>query len=90
MGAVMIVVTIIIKDEEIVAHYERHMKATLEWRGAGIEIYLMGKRNDIQYEQASNIAMNICLAHHIPVVSLRRQKSPAKKRANDTSSKRLF
>lgn len=46
-------------------------KARLEWRAAGLEVYLKGSFAK-GYDVAANLAMNYCIACHIPVISLRR------------------
>lgn len=46
-------------------------KARLEWRGAGIEVYLKGSFAN-GYDIAANLAMNYALSCHIPLISFRR------------------
>lgn len=48
-------------------------KSRLEWRGAGLEVYLKGPHAAC-YDQSANLAMNYALSIHVPVISLRRVK----------------
>jgi hypothetical protein len=47
----------------------------LKWIGTGIRIYLLGAMTDKNRDALNHIAMDLCAAHHIPLVSLRLMKS---------------
>lgn len=47
--------------------------ARLEWRAAGLEVYLKGKFSR-EYDVAANLAMNYAQSIHVPVISLKRVK----------------
>lgn len=61
-------------------YYNLHVKegklkgARMEWRAAGIVFYLRGSFKGGLYDQAANLAMNMCVDRHIPAISLRRVK----------------
>lgn len=43
----------------------------LKWMGDGIRIHLLGAMTDKNRDMLNHMAMDLCVAHHIPVVSLR-------------------
>lgn len=78
----MILITIENRYGMLVVHeYQQAKNSRLEWRGAGIEFYLLGSFAK-EYDVAANLAANVCQEKHIPVASLRRvgvSKSPRRK-----------
>lgn len=65
-------------------------KARLEWRGPGIEVYLVGTFTGLEYSAACNIANQAAIEAHIPLHSLRRVKAPYRPRGVETETKRMF
>lgn len=70
----MILITLNVSDEMIVECEGRLPKSRLVFMGAGIEIYVVGSSKYHHSDCIPNMAMNACIARHIPVISLRRQK----------------
>lgn len=67
----MIKQTIVITDELITVQEGQLPKAKIAYKGAGIEIYKLGRSKYHHADCVPNLAMNICLNFHIPVISLR-------------------
>lgn len=68
----MTLITIENKHGTLVVHEGHKLpRATLEWRAAGLEVYLKGSHAKC-YDVSANIAMNYALSIHIPAISLRR------------------
>jgi hypothetical protein len=67
-------ITLEIKYHVIKAKQGKLKRARLEWQASGIKIYVVGSLAGHLYEQAANLAMNLCEARHIPAGSLRRAK----------------
>lgn len=70
----MTIITFKISDEMIVEHDGKLPKSRIAFRGAGIEIYVVGVSKYHHPDCVPNMAMNACIARHIPVISLRREK----------------
>lgn len=69
------VMTIVIKDETMIVRYEGVKGSRLVWRAAGLDVMVVGQMDKMQFETAGNFAINECLNRHIPVLSLRYQRS---------------
>ena len=68
--------------------YERRLPGSrLVWRAPGLDVYVKGELtgDKLHFEQAANLALNACIARHIPAVSLRYQKSSNQKRNPSTN-----
>lgn len=66
----MIIYTLHVTATSIIVHDGKLPDAQLKYYAPGLEIYVTGKisvprRNAVSYE-----AMSLCLAHHIPLISL--------------------
>jgi len=61
--------------------------STLTWRASGLDVYVKGALtgDKLHFEQAQNLALNVCIDRHIPCVSLRYQKSSNQKRQPSTN-----
>ena len=66
--------TIVIKHGLVMLDYGKHPKARLVFTANGLEIYQKGASSDLHDDCIPNMAMNACIARHIPVLSLRRVK----------------
>lgn len=82
------------KDGETVECYEgadkRHVR---HWTVTGqLDIYLVGKFDEPDYEVARVLALALCREMHIPALMLRRVMPPTQKRGKkiDPSQKTLF
>lgn len=84
----MAIITIENKYGLLVVHEGQATKhSRLEWRGAGLEVYLVGSFAS-QYDQAANLAMNYAQSIHVPVTSMRRvgvSKSISRKKITSNS-----
>lgn len=80
----MSIVTIIIEDERMTVIPQRIAKSRLVWRAAGLDVFVIGAMDKLQFEQASQLAMIECQTRHIPLISLRYQKS-ATTRSNSST-----
>lgn len=69
---------------------EKGFSRQLEWRAAGAECYLVGPFKPLEYDQARNLFLQVCIAAHIPAISVRRAKHAPPKRQINTDTKRMF
>lgn len=61
-----------------------------EWTAANsIDVYVKGGFTDIEYAQAANLAMNVCLGMNIPAIALKRVVA-GKTRVFITEARRMF
>lgn len=70
----MTIVTFDVSDEKITEVEGKLPRARIAFRGAGIEIYVRGSSKYHHSDCIPSLAMNACIARHIPVISLRRAK----------------
>lgn len=70
----MSIITFDVSDEKIVEAEGKLPKARLAFLAAGLEIWVKGSSKYHHSDCIPNMAMNACIARHIPVISLRRQK----------------
>lgn len=68
------VFTIEIKHYNLIVHTRKIKGSRLEWSAPGIEFYIKGSFKGGAYEQAANLALNMCIDRHIPAIALRRQR----------------
>lgn len=68
------IVTILITDEKVTMVSGKLPRAKLAFQSAGLDIYKKGSSQYHHEDFIPNMAMNACLARHIPVISLRRVK----------------
>lgn len=84
-------ITIVVKEETMEAIEGRAKGSRTVWRGAGIYFHVKGPLHGIAYEQACNLAMNMCEERHIPVRSLCRVDNHHKERRDrETMTKKMF
>lgn len=67
-------ITIVASFRYIAVVSGRQKRARLEWQAPGLDIYLLGSAAKC-YDIAANVAMNECIARHIPLVACRRVAS---------------
>lgn len=70
----MSIITFKISEGSIVEHSGKLPKARIAFKAAGLDIYTLGSSTSHHSDCIPNMAMNACIARHIPVISLRRQK----------------
>ena len=63
----------------------------LEWRDntRALEVYIKGAFTPLEYAQAANLALNVCIDMHIPAIALKRVKPPLS-RVFITETKDMF
>lgn len=85
-------VTIEVDEDFMVVEYGQPAGSRLMWKAAGIDIYVKGALNDMDYERAQHLAMIVCDNENIPVSSLRRVTKSAipSKKSFKTETKVLF
>lgn len=66
--------TIEIKHYNLIVHPRKIKGARIEWNAPGIEFYLKGSFKGGAYEQAANLALNMCIDRHIPAIALKRAR----------------
>lgn len=61
------------------------------WIAPGLTVYVHGPLPGLMYEQACNLALQVCDEMHIPAMSLKRYNVPeAKKSSFETKTRRMF
>ena len=73
-GAIMAIITFEVADHVIIEKEGKSPKSRLAFKAAGLDIYVKGSSSYHHSDCIPNLAMNACIARHIPVISLRRQK----------------
>lgn len=79
----MHIITIEVKWNMMKVHQGKMKRSRLEWRGPGIEIYVLGSMKGGLYDQAANLAMNYAQGIHVAPSSLRRAFKGAYDRTYD-------
>lgn len=85
--------SIVIENEDGILSVSLGVKAAehqLEWSGAGVKCYLVGKYSEKEYHAACNLMNNTCIDAHIPLHSVRRVKQKRPARGLETETKRMF
>ena len=89
----MRLITIDVKDESMVVVEGVLKGSRREWTVTGqLDIFVKGKINGVKWDQAGNLALNVCCEMHIPAISLKRvwRAGSVDPRKIDPSQKALF
>lgn len=70
----MSMITIFVRYGSVTVVEGRLPKSRLIFTAAGLAVYQLGSSSEIHEDCIPNVAMNACIARHIPVISLRRVK----------------
>lgn len=62
----------------------------LEYRGAGLNVFMTGSYKPAQFSAAMNLINNFCEERHIPLHSIRRVKKPRPSRGIKTDTVSMF
>jgi len=85
-------ITIEVLDEEMIVHEgEKLSGSRLVWSCSDLAVWVKGPLNGLRYEQASNLALNVCYDRHIPALSLKRVNSSSSNRKSfETNTRSLW
>jgi hypothetical protein len=64
-------ITLVVKYQYIKEEQGKLKRSRLVWKGAGIEIYVLGPLSGHLFNEAGYVAQMSCEKRHIPVSSLR-------------------
>lgn len=73
-GALMRLITIVNRYGSLLVEEGKKEGSRLEWRDNTrcLEVYIKGGFTPLEYACAANLAMNVCIEMHIPVIALKR------------------